>query len=46
MHINGKQEAFWASHSKKKPVGFYPPAFIDLLNRMFSAKPEARPTLA
>jgi serine/threonine protein kinase len=46
MHVNKKQEAFWASHSKRRPIGFFSPAFIDLLNKMFAYKPEERPTLA
>jgi hypothetical protein len=46
MHINNKQEAFWSSHSKKKPLGFYSPEFKALVNKLLAFDPESRPSIA
>jgi len=34
--------AFWNAHSKRRPTGFYPEDFRDLLNGMFSYVAEDR----
>lgn len=36
---------FWSAHSKRKPLGFYPEDFKDLVNRMLEYNPEERITL-
>ena len=45
MHISNKQEAFWASHSKRKPAGFYSTSFMDLINKMIASDPNKRPSI-
>jgi len=36
---NKNYQVFWNAHSKKKPEGFYPPEFKNLIERMLCPKP-------
>lgn len=40
-----KLEAFWESHSRKRRVGFYPPSFRELFEKMVAFDPNSRPTI-
>jgi serine/threonine protein kinase len=40
-----KMPAFWESHSKKRPYGYFSETFKDIFEKMVAFEPSERPTI-